>query len=260
MILFSWLSKLRQGPRRSRLTTSRRTAVEVPVQERGRKFAKVVEEFESRRVLTHVPTVTFTVNTLADTVDVAPGDGNAVDAGGNTSLRAAIQEANETTNAHVVIVLGSNTYTLTRAGVGEDQAATGDLDITNTERSITIRGASGGGTTIDANSVDRAFEILPDANLTLEDLSITNGRANFATSKLGGAIYNAGTLNGYVLTLNNNEADGDGGAIFTTGTSTTLFESVTFASNKSQMFGGAISNGGDLSITNGQFKIGRAHV
>ena len=37
---------------------------------------------------------TFTVNTTADTVDVNPGDGVAEDAAGNTSLRAAIMEAN----------------------------------------------------------------------------------------------------------------------------------------------------------------------
>ena len=35
---------------------------------------------------------TFGVNTVADTVDVNPGDGVAEDADANTSLRAAIME------------------------------------------------------------------------------------------------------------------------------------------------------------------------
>lgn len=257
MILFSWLSKLRQGPRRSRLQASRRTAVEVPVQERGRKFAKFVEEFESRRVLTHVPTVTFTVNTLADTVDVAPGDGNAADGAGNTSLRAAIQEANVATT-DVIIVLGANTYTLTRAGDLEDQAVDGDLDITNTNRHITIRGASGGGTTIDANLLDRALHVLSEAQLTLEDLTITNGRATSATNKLGGALLNQGSLQGYNLTFSNNEATEDGGAVLTFGGSDTTFESVTFSNNKTQTVGGAIANGGALSISNGSFLSNQA--
>ena len=36
----------------------------------------------------------FVVTTTADTVDATPGDGVAEDAEGNTSLRAAVMEAN----------------------------------------------------------------------------------------------------------------------------------------------------------------------
>lgn len=36
----------------------------------------------------------FTVDTLADTVDAIVGNGQALDAAGKTSLRAAIEEAN----------------------------------------------------------------------------------------------------------------------------------------------------------------------
>ena len=43
--------------------------------------------------------VTFTVNSLLDTPDVAPGDGACANANGACTLRAAIQEANDTAGA-----------------------------------------------------------------------------------------------------------------------------------------------------------------
>ena len=54
-----------------------------------------VGRLEDRCLLSVVP---FTVNTTDDTPDANPGDGLAQDAAGNTSLRAAIEEANATLN------------------------------------------------------------------------------------------------------------------------------------------------------------------
>jgi len=54
---------------------------------------------------------TFTVTTTDDTVDVAPGDGTCADAGGDCSLRAAIQEANAFAGPDT-ITLGAMTYVL----------------------------------------------------------------------------------------------------------------------------------------------------
>ncbi|MGB5326122.1 MAG: DUF4347 domain-containing protein, partial [Pseudomonadales bacterium] len=123
----------------------------------------------------------FTVNTYADTVDINPGDGVALDAGGNTSLRAAIMEANALGGADV-IELSAGTYDLTRGVTGEDEAAQGDLDITS---NITIVGAGATDTTIDANGIESVFHLKDNnADLTLRNLTVTGG--NQASGKGGG--------------------------------------------------------------------------
>ena len=66
-----------------------------------------VEALEDRTLLS-----TFTVNTTADTMDANPGDGIAADADGNTSLRAAVMEANSLAGDDT-INLPAGTYTRT---------------------------------------------------------------------------------------------------------------------------------------------------
>src|SRR3954447_17536193 len=56
----------------------------------------------------------FTVDSAADSVDAAPGNGACLDAGGLCSLRAAVMEANALAGPDVVI-LPSGTYSLTIA-------------------------------------------------------------------------------------------------------------------------------------------------
>ena len=96
--------------------------------------------------------LSLTVNTTADTVDAAMADGVCADSNGACSLRAAIQESNlwPTTDA---ITLAATTYPLSRAVANEDDASTGDLDITD---DVTI---TGNGATADANDLTRAFHI-----------------------------------------------------------------------------------------------------
>jgi CSLREA domain-containing protein len=75
----------------------------------------------------------FAVNSTADTVDAAPGDGVCGDTAGTCTLRAAIMESNALGGGGQTITLPAGTYTLTVPGTGEDAAATGDLDITTRE-------------------------------------------------------------------------------------------------------------------------------
>ncbi len=72
----------------------------------------------------------FNVDTTDDTVDANPGDGICADINGNCSLRAAIMEANAGPGGQT-IVMPAGTYTLTLIGTHENDAATGDLDITH---------------------------------------------------------------------------------------------------------------------------------
>ena len=68
-----------------------------------------------------------------------------------------------------------DTYTLSIAGTGEDANATGDLDITS---NLTITGNGASETIIDANNIDRVFQVSgATTNVTIQDLAITKGAA-----------------------------------------------------------------------------------
>ncbi|GIK56540.1 MAG: hypothetical protein HND44_03265 [Chloroflexi bacterium] len=77
------------------------------------------------------PLVVFTVNSTADATDAVPGDGVCETAPGNgiCTLHAAIRESNALAGADEII-LPAGTYLLTIPGANENNAATGDLDIT----------------------------------------------------------------------------------------------------------------------------------
>ena len=110
-------------------------------------------------LLTAAPVLaaTFVVNSTADVVDVSPGNGECKTAGGECTLRAAIQEANALRAAEAItITLPAGTYTLTLAGTEEDASATGDLDAFF---AIDINGADASTTIIDANALGRVFEV-----------------------------------------------------------------------------------------------------
>ena len=126
---------------------------------------------------------TLLVTSPLDTVNELPGDGLCVDATGLCTLRAAIMEANANVNVFNISV-PAGTYTLTIGGSGENEAMTGDLDITS---KLTIFGAGRDRTIIDGNKGvvnDYVFYVLTGASLTLTDATITNGDR--------GGLYNQG--------------------------------------------------------------------
>ncbi len=151
----------------------------------------------------------FLVTDGSDTVDANPGDGIAADALGNTTLRAAIMEANALDGPDTVRLMPM-TYSLSLTGTGEDASATGDLDITD-EEGLTIDVFNFGSATIDANSIDRIFDLHDGAGLDLSGATLTGG----AVTGDGGAIRNiGGTLSFTDCEITGNSATGDGGAIY----------------------------------------------
>ena len=146
---------------------------------RRRERMLLLEWLEDRRLLAN-----FLVNSTADTVDLSPGDGLALDAYGNTTLRAAIMEANAFAGDDS-ITLPAGTYRLTIGGTNEDAGAKGDLDISS---NVTITGAGAGTTTIDAARLDRVLHVLSGATLDLSHVTITNGNATGVND--GGGICN----------------------------------------------------------------------
>ncbi len=186
----------------------------------------------------------FRVNSFVDAIDVNLGDDIPADASGNTTLRAAIMQANAKTGDDKII-LPAGEYILLIAGVDEDAAAQGDLDITG---NLTIEGAGADRTFVNANDIDRVFHILGSTNVTISGLSIRNGTVAGA----GGGVLNAGTLtlNDVIVSDNiTSGASGTGGGIHNTGT--LQLTNTTIDNNTAAQSGGGIHNAdsADLDIT-----------
>lgn len=169
----------------------------------------------------------FTVNSTADAVDASPGDGTCATAGGACTLRAAIQETNALLSPDT-ISLPAGVYTLSIPGAGEDAAATGDLDITD---SVIVNGAGAGSTIIDGGDLDRVLHILPpdggDISVELAGVTIQNGTA-VVFDPIG--------------------AGGTGGGIFIGRSATLTLTDVTVTANWASHGGGGIHNGGNLTM------------
>jgi len=149
---------------------------------------------------------------------------------GDCSLREAIINANtnsDTTGGDClagegtddVIRVPAGTYSLSIAGIDEDDGATGDLDITE---AVTITG-EGASTIIDGGRIDRVLHLRAE-NVTVSDLMIQNGYAQGAgtcmdnspsNSRDGGGVYLEGWGNATLsrVRVTGNEAVCSGGGI-----------------------------------------------
>src|SRR5205085_1145200 len=88
----------------------------------------------------------FSVDSILDEVDAQPGDGQCVSTpGGHCTLRAAVMEANALGGPDT-IYLPAGIYAIAIPGTGEDEAATGDLDLRS---DLTLTGAGAAETIID---------------------------------------------------------------------------------------------------------------
>ena len=205
----------------------------------------------------------FTVTKFTDTND------GVCDA--DCSLREAIIAANANGEPDT-ITLGNGTYILSLAGAGEDEAATGDLDITGP---LTITGQGPDQTVIDANGIDRAFDIRPGAgtvvisgvtimggNVTGDGGGIYNYNADLAlvnthlvsnTATNGGGLYvrwGSATLNGGRIV--SNTANTFGGGVYIYRGSVTLSEGEIADNSASSGGGGMYISGGRATLSGGQ--------
>ncbi len=99
------------------------------------------------------------------------------------SLREAVIAANVAPDADT-IVIPAGTYVLGGAG-GEDLAESGDLDLRGP---VTITGAGAAVTIIDGGGVDRIFDILESATVSISDVTLRNGHVPAGDTQGGGAI------------------------------------------------------------------------
>ena len=190
---------------------------------------------------------TLTIDSTADAVDVAPGDGVCATAADECTLRAAIQEANALPGADTIGVdpILSGQVTLTIPGAGEDAAATGDLDVTE---NVSIDGkrpiASGGIETLGiyGNGLDRVLHVLPGVTATITNVALRDGSTGVGEN--GGCLLNEGTLDGYILVWFCH-AGGDGGGLYNSGTADV---GSRYVLNTADGKGGGIANTGTLKL------------
>jgi CSLREA domain-containing protein len=164
-----------------------------------------------------VSAATIEVDTLTDEWNLDPSIGPAC------SLREAIRSANEDIAFggcdiagdpgldHIVFnaTQANGMITFIQAGIDEENTASGDLDIT---ADLDITGLGTGITIINANNLDRVFDVMNGATVTLSQLDITGGE----NANAGGGIKvdDSASLNlDHVDIYNNEVINGFGGGI-----------------------------------------------
>ncbi|MBZ0113300.1 MAG: right-handed parallel beta-helix repeat-containing protein [Thermoanaerobaculia bacterium] len=183
----------------------------------------------------------FIVNETLDNVDATPGNGVcAVPFSGNCSLRAAVQEANAWPGKDF-IQLPAGYFQLTRQGVGEDFAATGDLDILE---EVVIFGAGWEKTVVSGGFIDRVFDVAAVGLVELYYLQVRYG----SVDDLGGGIRAEGNLLLEGVSLFGNLAHG-GVGLENAGTTTLESCEVAYNYTTSTNGGAGIRNiGGSLTV------------
>ncbi len=209
---------------------------------------------------------TFTVNSLADTSDAVPGNGACVDAGGQCTLRAAIEEANALSGDDTIIFSVIGTINLT-----------GPLpSLTN----MTINGPGSSLVTVrrDTGGNYRIF-LINGSIVKISGLTVSNGRTPDGTS--GSVFGNPGgdgagisatgtvTLTDVVVTGNRTGNGGPGGSstggwggsgagIAASGTLTLTNVTVsnnTTGNGETGNFGGSGGRGGAIFFNSGTLTI-----
>ena len=191
----------------------------------------------------------------AATITVATLEDSFV-ANGNCSLREAISSANlnlafdactaGTLGPDTIQIAVPGTITLAIPGKTEDTNATGDFDVlealTIVGQGPVFAGGPPGGTTIDANAVDRGFDVQPGASLTLQRLTATNGDASSGGLNGGGGnVFANGDLTLDRVVVISGFA-GNGGGVFLAGGRQMIVTDSLFEENDAQ--GQPAPNGG----------------
>ncbi|HTP07710.1 MAG TPA: hypothetical protein VMP08_05640, partial [Anaerolineae bacterium] len=213
-------------------------------------------------LVSSAPTDTsFTVNDQSDAIDSNIGDGICQAANGKCTLRAAIQEANVQYAGHggfytitvpgaLGIGLPPRVYALTVTGSGEDNAATGDLDI---KCNLFLHTSNGLPALVNAAALfDHAFEILsPNGvpiTVTFVNVGIENG---FVTDAGGGLLIkphtNVTLINSRILSNTVFSQFPQGGGILNEAGSSLTLNNVLMRNNQVLITNGGLGSGGAIA-------------
>jgi hypothetical protein len=165
---------------------------------------------------------------------------NTADSGAG-SLRQAISDANASA--------GEDTINFAPSLSGQTITLGSQLAVADSA-GLTIDGGSAN-ITVSGDNKYRVLDVRSGAKLTLNNLTVANGRINF-----GGGIFNNGTLTVTNSTLSGNNANedfgsGGGGGIWNAASGTATVSNSTLSGNSAQIAGGGIFNqGGTLTVSN----------
>jgi CSLREA domain-containing protein len=222
----------------------------------------------------------FIVNSTADVVDAAVGNGTCATAAPSVcTLRAAIQEANLVASGNVLVLVPPGVYKLTIPPSTtlpcSSSAAAGDLDLKNFKpRTITISGNDPANTIIDANGIDGVFDLDVAAGSTtlLTNMTIKGGNRLLRSCRsFGGGVHARATPGaaGVVQIVNcivSDNAAQSGGGIFNEGTTMSITKSAVRNNRAAFQFlkvsaGGGIENfSGALTVDSTTIGGNRAQV
>lgn len=196
---------------------------------------------------------TFTVNSTADIPASAPlNNGVCETAPGNgiCTLRAAVMKANNVSGAGVTILLPAGLYTLSISAAGANGDDSGDLNLVAPAFGNPVISLTGGGastTIIDANQLDRVFNVDAARSAIISGVTIRNG---FAATVGGGGILNRGALTLNDTTLSGNFAATaiSGGGVFNVGTMT--LNNAMLSLNSASNGGGIANQLGTMTLNN----------
>jgi CSLREA domain-containing protein len=181
---------------------------------------------------------TFTVDSTGDAKDADSGNGTCATSGGECTLRAAIEEANDLAGADTINFAPSVSGTITLGGT--QLIISSDLD---------LNGPGAGTLTVDANRASRVFNITNTGDATVKGLTATGG----STTTSGGGIFNNGTLTLDSSTVNGNSTELHGAGIYNNIGDTLTVTNSTISGNYASagFHGGGIYNGdGTLTLNN----------
>jgi len=192
----------------------------------------------------------FTVNSTGDLPDASLGDGVCDAGSGVCTLRAAVQEANQTAASDTINV-PAGVFILSRTGADEEASLLGDLDLLEP---VDVFGAGPGVTIIDGNGTDRIFDIKAGITVGISGMTLRNGAAVTTLNYSGGAILvEQSTLDLVDCSVENSRAN-VGGGLRVSPSATASVLRTTFRGNQAvnvgitNVYGGAISNVGDLDL------------
>jgi hypothetical protein len=153
------------------------------------------------------------------------------------SLRDAILTSDSNGQSNT-IDLSAGTYNLSLAGRGNLAGTTGALEVNDAGFTVNIQGAGAGQTFINANAIDRVFQVFGNVTVNFMNLTISGGFAIDSgnvggPSALGGGILNdGGNVNLNAVTISGNTAVGTpgqdalGGGIYSQGGSLNIESSI----------------------------------
>jgi len=162
------------------------------------------------------------------------------------TLRDAVNAANNTTGADTISfdlnVFPPNAFTTITLSGGMP------LELKDTSGATTIAGPGAGQVAVAGNSLSTVFLVDAGVTAAIDGLTISGGQASidFGGVKVGGGLYNAGTLALLNDVVTSNSAAGYGGGFFNSGTVTVTASTL---SNNSAQFGGGFFNTGTVTVT-----------